>query len=287
MDTKETYILPEEHSRTARVIGIAGIKRLEETHVAVFGVGGVGGHCAEALARAGIGQITLVDGDVVSLSNINRQAVALHSTVGRSKVEVMAERIRDINPRCLVTALHTYYLPDTVDIEALRVENFDYIADCVDSVVAKVQLAVLCQQKEIPLISAMAAGNKIYPERFTVTDLFKTNTDPLAKVMRRELRARGVSRLTVVCSDEVPVPVSPETVVSDNTEAPHVRPAPGSISFVPAVMGMIMAGEIIRSLSGIAEAQKAEEEARRLAEVERQMQATQKRRSGKGQTMQP
>ncbi len=283
MDANETYLLPEEHSRTARVIGISGVKRLEDAHVAVFGIGGVGGHCAEALARAGVGHLTLVDGDVVSLSNINRQAVALHSTVGRAKVEVMAERIRDINPACQVTPLHMYYLPETSDMTAVHVENFDYIADCVDSVVAKVQLAVLCHQKDVPLISAMAAGNKIYPERFTVTDLFKTNTDPLAKVMRRELRARGLSRLTVVCSDEVPVPVSPDAIVTDNAESPHPRPAPGSISFVPAVMGMIMAGEIIRSLSGIAEAQKAAEEARRLAEAEQQQAASAQRRNKKSQ----
>lgn len=284
MDAKEAYILPEEHSRTARVIGISGVRRLEDAHVAVFGIGGVGGHCVEALARAGVGHLSIIDGDVVTLSNINRQAVALHSTVGRPKVEVMEERIRNINPNCQVTALHMYYLPETSDMAAVRVENFDYIADCVDSVVAKVQLAVLCHQKDIPLISAMAAGNKIYPERFVVTDLFKTNTDPLAKVMRRELRARGLSQLTVVCSDEVPVPVSPDAMVTDSTESPHPRPAPGSISFVPAVMGMIMAGEIIRSLSGIAEAQKAAEEAHRLAEAERQREEAERRRGGRPQT---
>ena len=275
----------EQFSRSALLLGDDAMERIFQAKIAVFGVGGVGGHCVEALARAGIGRITLVDGDVVSLSNINRQAVALHSTVGQSKVAVMAERIRDINPSCQVTALHMFYLPDTADTAAVQVENFDYIADCVDSVVAKVQLAVLCHQKNIPLISAMAAGNKIYPERFMVTDLFKTNTDPLAKVMRRELRARGVSRLTVVCSDEVPVPVSPDAVETDSMESPHPRPAPGSISFTPGVMGMIMAGEIIRSLSGIAEAQKAAEEARRLADAEQQKQETLRRRNSKNRTL--
>lgn len=279
MDTNETYILPEEHSRTARVIGRGGVSRLESAHVAVFGIGGVGGHCVEALARAGVGHLTLVDGDVVSLSNINRQAVALHSTVGLPKVEVMARRIKDINPACEVTPVHMYYLPETVERREVDVGLFDYVADCVDSVVAKVQLAVLCQKYEVPLISAMAAGNKLYPERFTVTDLFKTNTDPLAKIMRRELRARGVRHLKVVCSDEIPVPVSPDVAETEANAAPHTRPAPGSLSFVPSVMGMIMAGEIIRSLSGIVEAQRAAEEARRAEEDAKQRAALEKRRA--------
>lgn len=278
MDVNEAYTLPEEHSRTARVIGAQGVEKLRNAHVAVFGIGGVGGHCAEALARAGVGHLTIVDGDVVSLSNINRQAVALHSTVGRSKVEVLAERIRDIQPDCDVTPVHMFYLPDTAGSREVEIGLFDYVADCVDSVVAKVQLAVLCHQYETPLISAMAAGNKLYPERFTVTDLFKTNTDPLAKIMRRELRARGIPHLKVVCSDEIPVPVAPDSDAESTKEAPHSRPAPGSLSFVPAVMGLIMAGEIIRTLSGIEEAQKAAEAERRAEEAARQEEEAIKRR---------
>ena len=277
MDMEKITVASEEHSRTARVVGWDGVKRLQDAHVAVFGIGGVGGHCAEALARAGVGHLTLVDGDVVSLSNVNRQAVALHSTVGRSKVEVMAERIHDIQPTCEVTPVHMFYLPETADRREVDVGLFDYVADCVDSVAAKIQLAVLCHKFEIPLIAAMAAGNKIYPERFEVTDLFKTNTDPLAKIMRRELKARGIPHLKVVCSDEVPVPVSEDAREAETV--PHTRPAPGSLSFVPSVMGMLMAGEIIRSLSGIEAAQKAAEETRRAAEAERQQKEIEKRRT--------
>ena len=274
----ETYLLPEEHNRTARVIGESGVHRLQNAHVAVFGIGGVGGHCVEALARAGVGRITIVDGDEVSLSNINRQAVALHSTVGHPKVEVMAERIRDLNPSCIVEALHMYYLPETSEHPMLEMGRFDYVADCVDSTVAKIQLAVLCYQHQVPLISAMAAGNKIYPERFIITDLFKTNTDPLAKIMRRELRARGIDRLKVVCSDEVPLPVAADLKEKADENQPKARPAPGSISFVPAVMGMIMAGEIIRSLSGIEEVMKAAETAKREEEAIRREAEAEKRR---------
>lgn len=246
MDENQTYLLPEEHSRTARVIGVSGVKRLEDAHVAVFGIGGVGGHCVEALARAGVGQLTLVDGDVVSLSNINRQAVALHSTVGRSKVEVMAERIRDINPSCHVTPLHMFYHPNSPELECIQFPRYDYIADCVDSVPAKVLLASECHAYHIPLIAAMGAGNKLYPERFQVMDLFKTCTDPLAKIMRRELKALGIKSLKVVCSDEQPIPVHRE-VREPDADQPY-RPAPGSLSFVPSVMGLLMAGEIIREL---------------------------------------
>ncbi len=245
----ETYTLPEEHSRTARVIGRDGVKNLQNAHVAVFGIGGVGGHCVEALARAGVGQLTIIDGDHVSLSNINRQAVALHSTVGRSKVEVMAERIRDISPDCKVTPLHLFFLPGSTDAAALDFSQFDYVADCVDTVVAKVELALECHRHSVPLIAAMAAGNKLYPERFVVADLFKTTTDPLAKVMRRELKSKGITKLKVVYSDETPVPVSQDT--DTTSDPPKGRPAPGSLSFVPSVMGLLMAGEIIRSLSGI------------------------------------
>ena len=247
----EVYIFPEEHSRTARVIGNDGVKHLQAAHVAVFGIGGVGGHCVEALARAGVGRLTIIDGDSVSLSNINRQAVALHSTVGRSKVEVMAERIRDISPDCKVTPLHLFFLPGSADTAGLDFSQFDYVADCVDTVAAKVELAMKCHKHNVPMIAAMAAGNKLYPERFMVADLFKTNTDPLAKVMRRELKSRGITKLKVVYSDETPVPIATDTDTNAPSDTPKGRPAPGSLSFVPSVMGLLMAGEIIRTLSGI------------------------------------
>lgn len=250
----DTYIIPEEHSRTARVIGKDGVKSLQNAHVAVFGIGGVGGHCVEALARAGVGALTLIDGDTVSLSNINRQAVALHSTVGHSKVEVMAERIHDINPDCKVTPLHLFFLPESAETEGMDFSSFDYVADCVDTVAAKVELAMECHKHNVPMIAAMAAGNKLYPERFMVADLFKTNTDPLAKVMRRELKAKGINKLKVVYSDETPAPIRKDAEADAPADTLHGRPAPGSLSFVPSVMGLIMAGEIIRSLSGVGDA---------------------------------
>jgi tRNA A37 threonylcarbamoyladenosine dehydratase len=230
-----------EHSRTAALIGEEGLHRLKNARVAVFGIGGVGGHLAEALARAGVGHIHLIDRDTVSLSNINRQAVALHSTVGRPKAEVMAERIRDINPDCEVTASVCFYLPENA--EEFDLASYDFVADCVDTVAAKLELAVRCEAAGTPLIAAMGAGNKLHPERFRISDISKTETDPLARVMRRELKKRGVKKLLCVWSDEPPIPAN---IVGDDG-----RPAPASISFTPSAMGLIMAGEIIRVLSGV------------------------------------
>ena len=233
--------IPEEHTRTAALLSEEAMDRLESAHVAVLGVGGVGGHLAEALARAGIGHITLVDRDTVSLSNINRQAVALHSTVGQSKVTVMADRILDVNPRCHVEAFEMFYLPDTAD--RFDLSTFDFVADCVDTVAAKIELAVRCEAAGTPLIAAMGAGNKLHPERFRISDISKTETDPLARVMRRELKKRGVKRLLCAWSDEPP---HDSNVMGDNG-----KPAPASISFVPSAMGLVMAGEIIRTLAGV------------------------------------
>ena len=167
--------IPEEHTRTVALLSEEGVDRLAAARVAVFGIGGVGGHLAEALARAGVGHIILVDKDTVSLSNINRQAVALHSTVGRPKVEVMAERIRDINPACFVEAHEMFYLPETAD--RFDLSGFDFVADCVDTVAAKVDLAVRCDVAGTPIIAAMGAGNKLHPERFRISDISKTETE--------------------------------------------------------------------------------------------------------------
>ena len=233
--------LSAEHSRTAALIGEEGLHRLASARVAVFGIGGVGGHLAEALARAGVGHIHLIDRDTVSLSNINRQAVALHSTVGRPKAEVMAERIRDINPDCYVESSVCFYLPENAG--EFDLSRYDFVADCVDTVAAKLELAVRCQEVGTPLIAAMGAGNKLHPERFHISDISKTETDPLARVMRRELKKRGVKKLLCVWSDEPPIPAN---IIGDDG-----RPAPASISFTPSAMGLIMAGEIIRALSGV------------------------------------
>ena len=233
--------IPEEHIRTAALLTEEGLDRLSDARVAVFGIGGVGGHLAEALARAGVGHLTLVDRDVVSLSNINRQAVALHSTVGRPKVEVMAERIRDINPACSVEAVEAFYLPENAD--SFPLSGFDFVADCVDTMAAKLELAVRCEAGGIPLIAAMGAGNKLHPEGFRITDIAKTETDPLARIMRRELKKRGVKKLLCVWSDEPP---RAATLTGENG-----KPAPASVSFVPSAMGLVMAGEIVRRLSGV------------------------------------
>ena len=235
------YTYTEESVRTVQLVGQEAAERLSAAHVAVFGIGGVGGHLCEALARVGVGHLTLVDRDVVSPSNINRQVVALQSTLGRPKVEVMAERIRDINPSCVVTAHQTFYLPETAN--EFDLSGFDYIADAVDTVAAKIELVVRANAVGVPIIAAMGAGNKLHPERFQISDIAKTTTDPLARIMRRELKARGIPHLTVVWSDEspLPLPASPD----------GSRPAPGSLSFVPSVMGLLMAGEIVRRLCGI------------------------------------
>lgn len=232
-------VISPENSRTASVLGADGVERLARARVAVFGIGGVGGHLCEALARAGVGAIDIVDRDTVSLSNINRQVVASHSTVGRPKVEVMVERIADINPACRVRAYQMFYLPETaqdVDLSA-----YDYVADCVDTVAAKLELAVRCAEAGVPLIAAMGAGNKLHPERIRLGDIFKTEVDPLARVMRRELKVRGIRHLLCAWSDEPPIP--------SNIIGEDGRPAPGSVSFVPSAMGLVMAGEIVRYLA--------------------------------------
>ena len=230
-----------EHSRTVALIGEEGFSRLASARVAVFGIGGVGGHLAEALARAGVGHLHLVDKDTVSLSNINRQAVALHSTVGLPKVEVMAARIRDINPACTVETSVCFYLPENA--REFDLSDYDFVADCVDTVAAKLELAVRCEEAGTPLIAAMGAGNKLHPESFRISDISKTETDPLARVMRRELKKRGVKRLLCVWSDEPPAPA--------RVTGEDGRPAPASIAFTPSAMGLVMAGEMVRRLAGV------------------------------------
>ncbi len=232
--------MKEEQIRTAGLLGEDGVKKLQNARVAVFGVGGVGGQVAEALARAGVGAIDLFDNDVVSLSNINRQIIALHSTVGRAKVDVMRERILDINPDCRVTAHQVFYLPENADKFPLDV--YDYIADAIDTVTAKLELCVRAKEAGVPMIAAMGSGNKFDPTKFTVTDISKTEGCPLARVMRRELKARGILHQKVVYSTE-PAQKPIYDMGSDGKKVP-----PASLSFVPPVAGLIMAGEIIRDL---------------------------------------
>lgn len=225
--------------RTALVFGDEGMKRLTNARVAVFGVGGVGGHCVQALARAGIGAIDVFDDDVVSVTNINRQAVAMTSTVGRTKVEVIRDQILDINPTAVVTGHQMFYTPENADSVDLSV--YDYIVDAIDTVKAKLELICRAKAAGVPIISAMGAGNKLDPTRFEVEDLSKTSVCPLCRVMRTQLKKRGVMHHKVVYSREEPV-----RVVADDSNGRH---APGSVSFVPPVMGLILAGEVIKDLA--------------------------------------
>lgn len=231
-----------EFSRTELLIGKEALARLKRSKVAVFGIGGVGSFVVEGLARAGIGRLVLVDNDVVSLTNLNRQLIATRKTLGRPKVEVMRERILEINPEAEVTIHQAFYLPDTAP-ELLQ-DDYDYIVDAVDTVTAKIDLAVQAKKRGIPIISAMGAGNKMDPTRFRVADIYSTTVDPLAKVMRKELRNRGIDSLKVVYSTELPI----KPLKSDE-EVPK-KQTPGSISFVPPVAGLIIAGEVIRDLIG-------------------------------------
>ena len=227
-----------EFSRTAQLFGEEAMARLKEARVAVFGIGGVGGHAAEALARSGIGAIDLIDKDTVEITNINRQIVALHSTLGRGKAEVMKERILDINKDCHVRALKCFYLPETKENFDFRL--FDYVVDAVDTVTAKIQLIMEAEKYNTPVISSMGAGNKMEPTAFEVADIYETSVCPLAKVMRRELKKRGVRSLKVVYSKEEPV------------RLPYPqgeRGAPASNAFVPSVAGLILASEVIKDLT--------------------------------------
>ncbi|MFR2661914.1 MAG: ThiF family adenylyltransferase [[Clostridium] scindens] len=232
-----------EFSRTERLIGEEGLLKLRRTCVMVLGVGGVGSHCIEALARSGVGRLILVDNDKVSLTNINRQSIAYHSTIGRYKTEVMKERIADICPETQVTTHETFILPE--NLEEIFKERPDYIIDAIDTVTAKIALAQKALECGIPIISSMGTGNKLHGEMFEIADISKTSVCPLCKVMRKELKARGIRHLKVLYSKEMPVDVSDRETEED---AGRRRALPGSISFVPPVAGLLIAGEAIRDL---------------------------------------
>ena len=227
-------------SRTQLLLGEAAMERLYKARVAVFGIGGVGGHAAEALARSGIGTIDLIDKDVVAMTNINRQLVATTKTIGQYKTDVMKERILSINPDAVVNCHTVFYLPETAD--QFDFQQYDYIIDAVDTVTAKIELVMQAEKAGCPIISSMGAGNKLRPELFELADIYKTSVCPLAKVMRKELRARGIKNLKVVYSKEIPI------VPFESDEDSGKRQTPGSTSFVPSVAGLIMAGAVIRDL---------------------------------------
>lgn len=231
--------MSEQFSRTEMLIGAEAVKKLQASHVAVFGIGGVGSYVVEALARAGVGALDLIDSDDVSESNINRQIIALHSSVGRPKVVAAAERVRDINPLCKVTCRKQFVLPE--NLTEFDFAAYDYVVDAVDTVSAKIALAVEGERLGVPVISSMGTGNKLDPTKFAVTDIYKTSVCPLARVMRTELKKRGVKKLKVLYSTEMPVKV--ETVSEE-----HRRAIPASISFVPSTAGLIIAGEVIKDL---------------------------------------
>ena len=246
MQNKETRC-----SRTEILLGEESIQKLEKAKVAVFGIGGVGGFAAEALARSGVGHLELIDHDTVSVSNINRQIVALHSTVGKYKVDVMKERILDINPNISVIAHKCFYLPETA--EQFDFSNYDYVVDCIDTVTGKLQLVEAAKAAGVPIICSMGAGNKLDPTAFEVADISKTSVCPLAKVMRRELKKRNIKNVKVVYSKEEPVEAKIKNQEKDvnvsQENGGRRKSIPGSCAFVPSVAGLILAGEVIKDLT--------------------------------------
>lgn len=240
-------------SRTELAIGEEGLKILRESSVAVLGIGGVGSYAAEALARAGIGKLLLVDRDVVDITNINRQIHALHSTIGRSKALLMAERIKEINPEAEVTPLQIFYSEETR--EAVFRQPLDYVVDAIDTITHKIHLVMECKRRGIPIVSSMGAANKMDPTAFRVADLAETSYDPIARVMRRKLKEAGITGVKVVYSKEEPLASRPEVmeqIVADpDSPISKVRQPPASISFVPPVAGMILASVVVKDLLGI------------------------------------
>lgn len=245
-----------QFSRTELLIGAEGLEHLKHSKVAVFGIGGVGSYAVEGLVRSGVGKLVLIDDDCICLTNINRQLPATRKTVGKAKVEVMKERILDINPDAEVTVFQKFYMPDTAS--ELIHNDYDYIVDAIDTVTGKIDLIERATFAKIPIISAMGAGNKLDPTQFEVTDIYKTSVCPLAKVMRKELKKRGIPSLKVVYSKEVPL--TPREREGSSCTAGCICPSgttrkctvrrqiPGSISFVPSVAGLIMAGEVVKDI---------------------------------------
>ncbi len=255
--------MSEQFSRTRLLYGAEAMEHLATCRVAVFGIGGVGGYTVEALARSGIGALDLIDDDKVCLSNINRQIIANHKTVGRYKVDVAAERVHDIHPDCEVRTYKTFFLPETQDL--FDFHEYDYVVDAIDTVTGKLAIVEKAKAAGVPVISSMGAGNKLHASMFEVADIYRTSVCPLAKVMRHECKKRGIDSLKVVYSREVPLQPSREQVgdtegaaslSQEETDRNAKRRAiPGSTAFVPSVVGLIIAGEVINDLTGVEEAQ--------------------------------
>lgn len=224
-----------QFSRTKMLIGTEALDKLSNASVAVFGIGGVGGFVVEALARVGVGKLDLIDNDEVNETNINRQIIALHSTIGKSKVEVAKDRVLDINPEANVRIYKKFFTPE--NSTEFDFSQYNYVVDAIDSVTSKIELVLKCQEKNVPIISCLGTGNKLRPEMFEIADIYKTSVCPLAKVMRTELKKRGVKKLKVLFSKETPIKKTGQRI-------------PSSISFVPSVAGLIIAGEVVRDLIG-------------------------------------
>ncbi|MBQ7765468.1 MAG: tRNA threonylcarbamoyladenosine dehydratase [Lachnospiraceae bacterium] len=248
--------MSERFSRTEMLLGTEAMNKLANVHVAVFGVGGVGGYTAEALVRSGIGELTLVDSDTVAESNINRQIIATTKTIGRYKTEVMKERALEINPEIVVRERRCFFLPDNAS--EFDFTEYDYVVDAVDTVTAKLTIAEAANKAGVPIISCMGAGNKLNPGAFEITDLYKTSVCPLAKVMRRECKLRGIKKLKVLYSKEEAIkPFAKDTECDSEGTKVDIkqnggrRTTPGSVAFVPSVAGLMIAGEVIRDLTDI------------------------------------
>ena len=237
--------MENQFMRTELLLGREAVLKLKNSRVAVFGLGGVGGHVCDALVRAGVGTIDIVDNDVVSLSNINRQLIALHSTIGMRKTDVMERHLLDINPELKVNKHDCFFLPETSG--EFSFEDYDYVVDAIDTVTAKIELIMKCRETNTPIICSMGTGNKLNPMMLKVSDISKTSVCPLAKVMRRELKKRGVNKLKVVYSEEIPV--TPADTTDAETKGNTGRVAPGSISFVPSVAGLILAREVVLDIT--------------------------------------
>ena len=237
-----------QFSRTELLIGKEGMERLSNSRVAVFGVGGVGGYTVEALARSGIGELDLIDNDQVALTNLNRQIIATTKTLGRDKVDVAKERVMEINPSSKVNIYKKFYLPETK--EEFDFTKYDYVVDAIDTVSGKIALVEQAKEAGVPIISSMGAGNKLDPTAFRVADIYKTSVCPLAKVMRRELKKRVIRKLKVVYSEEMPI-VPEKNAEMEQAEPTQKRQVPGSVAFVPSVVGLIIAGEVIKDLAGV------------------------------------
>lgn len=238
-----------QFARTQILLGEDSVNKLNRTRVAVFGVGGVGGYVCEALVRSGVGEFDLIDNDTVSVTNINRQIIATHSTVGKYKTEVMRSRMLDINPNVKVHVHNCFFLPENAN--EFHFEDYDYVVDAVDTVAAKIAIIMKAKEANVPVISSMGAGNKLDASAFMVADIYKTKVCPLARVMRTELKKRGVKKLKVVYSEETPISANAnDAIVKEELEKTAKRSIPGSVAFVPSVAGLIIAGEVVKDITG-------------------------------------